>query len=388
MTASDRRLDFGLTDEQRELRSEARRIAREVYEPKAAEWDARAEHLPEAERRRLAQLDLLAITLPAAYGGGGRPLLDALIVIEEIAKASQLAAFPIFEASTGPARVVELFGSEEQRAEFLPPVARGEKTIAVAISEPDAGSAATDLQIRAEIQGSQVVLNGTKRWCSGAGVAEQYLVYARFADGIGAVLVDRDTTGLAFGPQERLMGFRGIPSADMFLEDVRLPADRVIVGGGGFRSLFTAFSIERLGNATMSLAIGQACLDRSAAYVTERRQFGKPVVEFQLVQAALANMVMQVDAARLLIYRAAAGAGFGAPEALEASIAKCFANDMAKQVADLAVQLHGGYGYSQEYGIERRLRDAHGWAIAGGTTNMQRVRIASELLDRRFDQRR
>ena len=388
MSAGEERLDFGLTAEQLELRSEARRIAREVYAPRAAEWDASAEHLPEAERRRLAQLDLLAITLPAEYGGGGRPLLDALIVIEEIAKASQLAAFPIFEASTGPARVVELYGTEAQRSEHLPPVARGEKTIAVAISEPDAGSAATDLQIRAELQGSEVVLNGTKRWCSGAGKAEQYLVYARFAAGIGAVLVDKDTKGVTFGPQERLMGFRGIPSADIFFEDVRVPADRVIVPGGGFRNLFTAFSIERLGNATMSLAIGQACLDRSAAYVQERRQFGKAVVEFQLVQATLANMVMQVDAARLLIYRAAVNAGHGAPRTLEASVAKCFANEMAKQVADLAVQLHGGYGYSQEYEIERLLRDAHGWAIAGGTTNMQRVRIAAEFLDRRFDQRR
>lgn len=387
MTAPDDRLDFGLTEEQLELRAEARRIASEVYAPKATEWDANAEHLPESERRRLAQLDLLAITLPTLYGGGGRPLLDALIVIEEIAKASQLAAFPIFEASTGPARVIELFGTEEQRAEFLPAVARGEKTIAVAISEPDAGSAATDLQIRAETRGGEVVLNGAKRWCSGAGRAEQYLVYARFEDGIGAVLVDKEAVGLSFGPQERLMGFRGIPSADMFFQDVRVPAGRVIVAAGGFRNLFTAFSIERLGNATMSLAIGQACLDRSAAYVQERRQFGKPVVEFQLVQAALANMVMQVDAARLLIYRAATNAAHGAPRALEASLAKCFANEMAKQVADLAIQLHGGYGYSQEYEVERLLRDAHGWAIAGGTTNMQRVRIASEFLGRRFDQR-
>jgi butyryl-CoA dehydrogenase len=214
-------------------------------------------------------------------------------------------------------------------------------------------------------------------------------VYARFADGgIGAVLVDKDTAGLSFGPQEKLMGFHGIPSADMFFEDVRVPATRVIVPGGGFRKLFTAFSIERMGNATMSLAIGQAALDRSADYVLERQQFGKAVVDFQLVQATLANMLMQVDAARLLIYRAAMNAGHGAPRTLEASLAKCFANEMAKQVADLAVQLHGGYGYSQEYSVERLLRDSHGWAIAGGTPNMQRVRIASEFFERRFDQRK
>jgi alkylation response protein AidB-like acyl-CoA dehydrogenase len=142
-----------------------------------------------------------------------------------------------------------------------------------------------------------------------------------------------------------------------------------------------------MGNATMSLAIGQSSLDRSARYVQERHQFGKPVIEFQLVQATLANMVMQVDASRMLIYRAASNAGNGAPDTLEASIAKCFANEMAKQVSDMAIQLHGGYGYSVEYSVERLHRDAHGWAIAGGTTNMQRIRIASEFLGRRFDQR-
>jgi alkylation response protein AidB-like acyl-CoA dehydrogenase len=364
-----------------------------VYEPKAIDWDVAGEHLPKSERLRLAGLDLLGITLPEEYGGGGRPLLDALIVIEEIAKASQLAAFPIFEASTGPARVIDLFGTPEQKARFLPPVARGEKTIAVAISEADAGSAATDLKVRAEVEGDEIVINGSKRWSSGAGHAEQYLVYVRFGQGsgsagIGAVLVDMDAEGLSFGPQERLMGFRGIASADMHFDGVRVPIEHLIVAEAGFRKLFSAFSIERLGNATMSLAIGQSCLDRSARYVQERHQFGRPVVDYQLVQATLANMVMQVDAARLLIHRAAANAGHQAPRALEASVAKCFANEMAKQVSDLAIQLHGGYGYSVEYGVERLHRDAHGWAIAGGTTNMQRVRIASEFLGRRFDQRR
>jgi butyryl-CoA dehydrogenase len=385
-------LDFGLTEDQIALRGLARRLAKDVYEPKATEWDLAGHHLPDLERLRLAGLDLLGITLPVEYGGGGRPLLDALIVIEEIAKACQLAAFPIFEASTGPARVIDLFGTEDQKSRFLPPVARGEKTIAVAISEADAGSAATDMVMQAVINGDEIVINGTKRWCSGAGRAEQYLVYVRFgqkagSSGIGAVVVDREAEGLSFGPQERLMGFHGIPSADMVFENVRVPIGNLIVPQGGFRKLFTAFSIERLGNATMSLAIGQSSLDRSARYVQERHQFGRPVVDYQLVQASVANMVMQVDAARLLIYRAAITAGRSAPRALEASVAKCFSNEMAKQVSDLAIQLHGGYGYSVEYGVERLHRDSHGWAIAGGTTNMQRVRIASEFLGRRFDQR-
>lgn len=392
MKGSDDRLDFGLTEDQIALRKLARSLANELYEPHATEWDLAGVHLPESERLRLAGLDLLGITLPTEYGGGGRPLLDALIVIEEIAKASQLAAFPIFEASTGPARVVDLFGTDDQKAQFLPPVARGEKTIAVAISEPDAGSAATDMKAHAEITDNEIIINGAKRWCTGAGRAEQYLVYVTFepksgSAGIGAVLVDKDTKGLSFGPQERLMGFHGIPSADMFFDRVRVPLERLIIPQGGFRKLFTAFSIERLGNAAMSLAIGQSSLDRSARYVQERKQFGRPVIDFQLVQSTVANMVMQVDAARMLIYRAAINAGNNAPQTLEASIAKCFANEMAKQVSDMAIQLHGGYGYSVDYSVERLHRDSHGWAIAGGTTNMQRVRIASEFLGRRFEQR-
>jgi alkylation response protein AidB-like acyl-CoA dehydrogenase len=383
---------YGLSDEQLALRELASRVALDVYEPLAQKWDEDSTPLPAAERKRLASLGLLGITLPEIYGGGGRPLMDALVVIEEIAKTCQLAAFPIFEASTGPARVIELLGSVAQRERFLPPVAAGEKTIALAISEPDAGSAATDVDTVAQIDGNDLVVNGGKRWCSGAGQAEQYLVYVRLgpesgAQGLGAVIIDLGTPGLTFGPQEKMMGFHGVGSADMFFDNVRVPVENLIVEKGGFGRLFKAFSIERLGNATMSVAIGQSCLDRCVRYASERRQFGRELIDFQLVQATLADMIMQVEAARLLVHRAAIGAGFGMPVPLEASIAKCFANEMAKRVSDWAIQIHGGYGYTQEYVVERLHRDAHGWAIAGGTTNLQRLRIVADYLGRRLDQR-
>ncbi len=381
-----------LTDEQIALRETAARLAADVYAPKAAEWDANRTPLPDAERERLAELGFLGMCLPSEHGGGDADLLDALIVIEELAKAAPTAAFCVFEANTGPARVIDLFGTDEQKAKFLPPIAEGMATMAVSISEPDAGSAATDITTSARRAGDGWEISGTKRWCSGAGHAEQYLVYARIGEGlgarsIGALVVDRDAEGLSYGPQERLMGFRGIPSADMFFDGVVVPAENLIVDAGGFGRLFTAFSIERLGNATMSLAIAQGCLDLCAAYVQERRQFGKEIIEFQTVQTALADIILQVEAARLLIYRAASKAGRRWPETLEASLAKCYANEMAKRVADTAMQLHGGYGYSEEYGIERRLRDSHGWAIAGGTPTIQKVRIVSEYLGRRFNQR-
>jgi butyryl-CoA dehydrogenase len=381
-----------LGQDQAVLRDLARKFAEREFSAKALQWDREGCPLPVESRLAMAALDLVGITLPTEVGGSARPLLDGLIVLEEIAKVCQLAAWPIFEASTGAARVIELCGTPEQVARFLPPVASGQEVIAVSISEPDAGSAATDMRTTATGDGDMLILNGVKRWCSGAGHADRYLVYCRMADvpgakGIGAVVVDADAAGLTVGPQERLMGFHGIGSADILLEDIRVPTANVIEPAGGFGRLFQAFSIERLGNATMSLAIAQAALDRAARYVTERRQFGKDIAEFQLVQAALADMVIQVEAARMLIYRAASGAGRGVPSSLEASVAKCFANETAKRTSDLAMQLHGAYGYTEEYGLERLHRDAHGWAVAGGTVNMQKVRIASAYLGRRFDQR-
>jgi len=248
------------------------------------------------------------------------------------------------------------------------------------------------MRTKARLDGDEYVINGSKRWISNGGHANEYLVYCRLSDapgakGIGAIRVAKGTPGFSFGAPEKLMGFRGIPSADLYFDDVRVPCDNLVIPAGGFKQLFGVFSIERLGNATMSLAIGQASLDRTKAYVQERQQFGRPLIEFQNVQMVLADMATQVEAARLLIYRAAINAGNGLPVPFEVSVAKVFANEMAKKVSDQAMQLHGGNGYSEEFGIERLHRDAHGWAIAGGTPAIQRTRIAAELLGRTFSQR-
>ena len=380
-------------DHTTQLAAVAADIARRRYGPLAATWDADRQTFPLEERRYLGSLGLLGICLPEHLGGGGAPLIDALIVIEELAKECRPAAFQVFEANTGPARVLSLIGSEELQQRFLPGVISGNTSIALAISEPDAGSAATDLTTRAKYADGSYTVNGGKRWTTNGSEADAYLVYARLSDepgakGIGALIVEADRPGVSFGAPERLMGFRGIPSADVRFDDVVVPAENLVIGPGGFAALFKAFSIERLGNSTMSLAIGQAALDRTVSYVQERAQFGKPLIEFQNVQMTLADMVLQVEAARLLIYRAARTAGTGLPDPLEVSLAKCTANEMAKRVSDLAMQLHGGNGYTEEYGLERLHRDAHGWAVAGGTPAMQRIRIVSELLGRRFDQRR
>jgi butyryl-CoA dehydrogenase len=208
------------------------------------------------------------------------------------------------------------------------------------------------------------------------------------AAGIGAVYVEAGTPGMTFGARERLMGFRGVPSADVHFDDCAVPARNVVVGAGGFRRLMEAFDLERCGNATMALAQASAALDDALAYVQERRQFGKPIVEFQAVQLRLAEMRMRVDAARLLIWRAAANAERGLPSALDSSVAKCYANEIAREVCGHAVQVLGGYGYSREYPMERRLRDAWGWGIAGGAIDIQKVNIVAAMVGRRFDQRR
>lgn len=381
-----------LDDEELQLRATARRIALDRYRPMAAVWDGDRTPFPIEERHRLGQLGLLGISLPEKYGGTGLPVIDSLLVIEEFAKECRPAAFQVFESNLGPAQVINQLASEEQCLRWLPSVATGEASIALGISEPDAGSAATDMTTRAVLEGDEYVLSGRKRWISNGGHAERYLVYARLDDtrgsgGIGALVVDSTAPGMTFGAQEKLMGFRGIPSCDVIFDDVRVPAEDLLVGAGGFRDLFSAFSLERLGNATMSLAIGQAALDRSLGYATERTQFGRQLVDFQSIQLTLADMLMDVQATRLLVYRAAVAAGTGLPDPLLVSLAKCTANEMAKRVSDLAMQIHGGNGYTEDYGIERLHRDAHGWAIAGGTPTMQRIRIVSELFGRSFSQR-
>ena len=295
-----------LDDHSRQLAEVAADLARQRYAPLAATWDAERTAFPHEERRYLGSLGLLGICLPERFGGSGAPLIDALIVIEELAKECRPAAFQVFEANTGPARVLSLLGSEEIQQRFLPDVIAGRTSIALAISEPDAGSAATDITTRAKYADGAYTVNGAKRWTSNGGEADAYLVYVRLSDepgakGIGALIVEADRPGVSFGSRERLMGFRGIPSADVSFDDVSVPAANLVVGPGGFGKLFHAFSIERLGNSTMSLAIGQAALDRTIAYVQERIQFGKPLIEFQNVQMTLADMVLQVEAARLLV---------------------------------------------------------------------------------------
>jgi len=314
-------------------------------------------------------------------------------VLESFATVSTAAAFPVFEALVGPVRIIEKFGTSELSQRIVPAVIAGDMVVAISMSEPGAGTALTDLTTRARIDGDDIVLNGTKRWCSGGGSADAYVVFCRLSDepgarGIGAVLVEADTPGVSFGEPEKLMGWRGVPSADIHLDEVRIPRENLLIEAGGFSRLMGAFNLERCGNATMSLGLCAGALKQAEAYVQERKQFGKPLIDFQAVQLRLAEMAVKTDAARLLIHRATSSFGLdGFPENMPVLMAKCFANEAVRAVTGDGVQLMGGYGYAKEYGMEQRLRDAWGWGIAGGSIDIQKINISAALVGRRFDQR-
>lgn len=385
-------MDFSLSDEQLALRNSVRHFAQKEL-PQIAKQIEESDEPPNLEvRTRFAKLGYLGVNLDPEFGGAGGSHLDAVIVLEEIAKISIGVAFPIFESCFGPCLAIAHFGTNHLKKYLLPKICSGEIVLAVSMSEPGAGSALTDLTTNAEVKGNKIILNGTKRWCSGAGHSEAYVVYCRMskdpgAKGIGAVVVEKGTEGFSFGKRDRHMGFRGIYSADMYFDNAEIPKENILVPAGGFNKLMDAFDLERCGNTTMSLAIAQSAFDFVLAYTQDRNQFGKPLVDFQAVQIQLAEMKLKLDAARLLLYRAVTNAEQHLPSIADSSIAKCFANETAREVTGKAMQLMGGYGYSREFPIEQKMRDAWGWGIAGGAIDIQKVNIASVLVGRRFNQR-
>tara|TARA_B100001173_G_scaffold301152_1_gene301377 strand:- start:49 stop:1209 length:1161 start_codon:yes stop_codon:yes gene_type:complete len=385
-------MNFTLSEEQKALQDSVRKFAQTEL-PEIAKQIEETGHPPNIEiRKRFGELGYLGVNLSAKYGGSGGSHLDAVIVLEELAKISIAVAFPVFESCFGPSLAIAHFGSETLKDWLLPDICSGNLILAVSMSEPSAGSALTDLSTKGVVGDDHVILNGTKRWCSGAGHAEAYVVYCRMSDeqgakGIGAIVVEKDTPGFSFGKQEHHMGFKGVASADMYFDNVRIPIENILVPAGGFSKLMEAFDLERCGNTTMSLAVAQSAFDFVLSYTQERKQFGKPLVDFQAVQIQIAEMKMKLDAARLLLYRAVVNAESGLPSIADSSIAKCFANEIAREVTGKAMQLMGGYGYSTEFPLEQKMRDAWGWGIAGGAIDIQKINIASAIVGRRFNQR-
>ena len=386
-------MNFSLNEEQLSLQETVRKFAKNELTEIAKKMEQEDKPANKSVLKKFADLGILGVNLPKEYGGAGMSHFEAVLVLEEVAKISIAIAFPVFESSFGPALAISNFAPEELKKRVLPRICSGEIVVAVSMSEPNAGSALTDLTTHAKNKDDKLILNGQKRWCSGAGHADGYVVYCRLSEeegakGIGAVYIEKNTKGFTFGKQDHHMGFRGVCSADMYFDDVTIPKSNIIVPAGGFKKLMEAFDLERCGNSTMSLACAQSSYDFVLEYIQERKQFGKPIIDFQAVQMQLAEMKMKLDASRLLIYRAVVNADRSLPSIADSSIAKCFANEITREVTGKAMQLMGGYGYSKEFPIEQKMRDSWGWGIAGGSIDIQKTNIASALVGRRFNQRK
>ncbi|MFD4243251.1 acyl-CoA dehydrogenase family protein [Streptomyces sp. NPDC058525] len=384
--------DFDLyrpAEEHEMLRESVRSLAEAKILPFAAAVDEES-RFPQEALDALVASDLHAVHVPETYGGAGADALATVIVIEEVARVCASSSLIPAVNKLGSLPVI-LSGSEELKAKYLGPLAKGDAMFSYALSEPDAGSDAAGMKTRAVRDGDFWVLNGVKRWITNAGVSEYYTVMAvtdpeKRSKGISAFVVEKSDEGVSFGAPEKKLGIKGSPTREVYLDNVRIPADRMIgAEGTGFATAMKTLDHTRITIAAQALGIAQGALDYAKGYVQERKQFGKPIGDFQGVQFMLADMAMKIEAARQLTYSAAAkservSAG-GDKEDLTffGAAAKCFASDVAMEVTTDAVQLLGGYGYTRDYPVERMMRDAKITQIYEGTNQVQRIVMARNL---------
>ncbi len=376
---------YTLPQEHIEFRDAIRQIAREQIAPRAAEIDEKSEY-PWDLRKLLAEHDILGLPFDTEHGGTGTGTLMLNIAVEEIAKACASTALILMiqELGTLP---IKLFGSEQLKQRFLPKCATGEWSPAFALSEPEAGSDPGGMITRAERDGDDWVINGSKNWITNCGVADFYVVFAvtdreaGHSRGITAFVVEADRPGFSTGKLEHKLGIRGSPTGQPIFEDVRVPADNIIGEvGHGFKVAMSTLDRSRLGVASQALGIAQGATDYAVAYARERRQFGQPINSFQAIQFKLADMETQCAAARELLYQACAKEDRGdADLGKYSAMAKLFCSDTAMRVTVEAVQVLGGYGYVKEYPVERMMRDAKITQIYEGTNEIQRLVIARTL---------
>jgi alkylation response protein AidB-like acyl-CoA dehydrogenase len=375
---------YQLPEEYADIRTATRDVCDTGVAPHAAEADATAT-FPEHSYAALKSADLHAPHIPAEYGGAGIDALGTAIVIEEVARACASSSLIPAVNKLGSLPLI-LDGSEDLKRRYLPPVAAGDAMFSYCLSEPEAGSDAASMTTRAVREGDEWVLNGVKRWITNAGVSEYYTVFAvtepgKGAKGISAFIVEKADAGVSFGKPEKKLGIKGSPTAEVYFDAVRLPADRLIgEAGQGFSLAMRTLDHTRVTIAAQALGIAQGALDAATAYAAEREQFGKPIAAFQGVQFLLADAAMKISAARELTYAAAARSERGdADLTYFGAAAKCFASDAAMQITTDMVQVLGGYGYTQDFPLERMMRDAKITQIYEGTNQVQRIVIAREL---------
>jgi alkylation response protein AidB-like acyl-CoA dehydrogenase len=378
---------FYLTDEQRMIRDLARKIARERIGPRAAHYDE-TETYPEESMRAILESGLYAIWVPEEWGGTAMGCLALALACEEIAYACAASGTQYLDQALGGLPIL-LAGSEAQKRTYLPRLATGEILSAFSLSEPGAGSDAAGLRTTAVRRGDHYVLNGSKQWCTNGDHADVVTVFAtvdpaKRARGVTAFLVDKGTPGFEVGKKEKKMGIRASPTVALHFADCAIPAtQRLGAEGEGFKIAMATLDVTRPATGALAVGIAQAALDAAVGYAKERQQFGQPIAAFQGIQFMLADMAMQTHAARLMIHHAARQVDAGIRgNTYEASMAKCWAGDAAMKVATDAVQVFGGYGYTREFPVERFMRDAKIMQIYEGTSQIQRLIIAKELLSR------
>ncbi|ALJ38387.1 acyl-CoA dehydrogenase (plasmid) [Azospirillum brasilense] len=376
-------MDFALSEEQQAFRDTARDFAQQEMAPNAAHWDENSV-FPVDTLRQAAALGFAGIYVGEEFGGSGLGRLDAALIFEELSAAcpSTAAYISIHNMASW---MIDRFGNAEQRERFLPGLTSMERFASYCLTEPGAGSDAASLRTRAERDGDHYVLNGSKAFISGGGTSDVYVCMVRTGEpgpkGISCIVVEKGTPGLSFGKQEHKLGWKSQPTSAVIFENCRVPvANRIGEEGEGFRIAMKGLDGGRLNIAACSVGGARFCLEQAIAYTTERKQFGKPLNAFQALQFKLADMATELDAARLMLHRAAASLDAGSPEATaHCAMAKRFATDAGFQVVNEALQLHGGYGYIKEYPIERIFRDLRVHQILEGTNEIMRVIIARHL---------
>jgi alkylation response protein AidB-like acyl-CoA dehydrogenase len=379
-------VNFELTEEQRMVQASVREFANAEIAPRAHEYDEQS-RFPREQLKGLAELGLLGMTTPEEWGGAGFDTVSYALALEEIARADASVCVIVGVTNSVCCYPLLTFGTEEQKQKYLVPLARGEALGAFCLSEPQAGSDATNLRTRAVRDGDSYVINGTKSWVTSGGEAQTYIVMAVTAreankTEITSFIVEGDTPGLTVSAIEHKMGQRASQTAEMSFVDVRVPIENVLGGeGGGKRLAFNSLDYGRVGIGALSTGIAQGALDESIKYSRDRQAFGQAISEFQAIKFKLANMATEIDAARLLTLRAASLKDAGDNRAgYYAAMAKLFASEMANRVCADAVQIHGGNGYSRDYAVERMYRDARVTTIYEGTSEIQRMVISKEIL--------
>lgn len=380
-------MDFQLTEEQLMFRRMVRDFAEQEIAPRAEEIDA-TDEFPWDIFRQMGQVGLLGLPFPEKYGGSGADYTSMVIALEEIARVSGSMAITLDAQTSLFCEPIYLFGTEEQRQEYLTPAARGEKVGCFGLTEPQAGSDAGATRTRAVRDGDEWVINGQKIFITNGSIADFAVITAKTdpeagTRGISAFIVEKGTPGFQPGRDEKKMGLKGSVTSELFFEDCRIPAENLLGNENeGFKQFLTTLDAGRVAIAAMAVGLAQGAFEKAAAYAKERVQFGRPIAKFQAVQWMIADMATEIEAARLMVHRAAWFKEQGKRFTKEAAMAKLFATEVSERVCYKAIQIHGGYGYVREYGVERMYRDQRLCAIGEGTNEIQRLVIARQVLGR------